>query len=134
MEQLNILIALRHAPSDLANDVRRRKRKADDTMDDLVERANDAKSQVTSENRRLRRSSSMQMRRNSDGEARPPVQAAAVALQRGRKVAFRQPQRSDGKIVEEGDVWIMATVVSSVNNDPRRYIVQDAEDEGTSGP
>ncbi|WFD42942.1 hypothetical protein MPSI1_001593 [Malassezia psittaci] len=134
MEQLNILIALRQAPNDLANDVRRRKRKADDTMDVSVERANDAKIQVTPENRRLRRSSSTQMRRDSDGEVRPTVQPAAVALQRGRKVAFRQPQRSDGRIVEEGDVWIMATVVSSVNNDPRRYIVQDAEDEGTSGP
>jgi hypothetical protein len=91
-------------------------------------------------------------------KARREVLAHQLPLQKGRKVAFRQPSKnkvgpgaanvspmtsrsaasanaaSGGQgsaaapLDEEGEVWIMATIIECINNDRNRYVVQDAED------
>lgn len=96
--------------------------------------------------------------------ARREVLAHQLPLQRGRRVAFRQPNKSKvgpgaanvstmtsrsaasattpassqggyttgrGGIAvpdDEGETWIMATIIECINNDRNRYVVQDAED------
>lgn len=54
-----------------------------------------------------------------------------LPLLRGRKVAFCQALRGDDTHEEE---WIMATVISTIQGDKMRYIVQDAEDDTAHGP
>ena len=122
-EQLNVLIALRQSE---ALDNRRRKRKVDDTAispppEDDARRAGDARKARLSGPKRT-------ALQTDDGWREQP-------LQRGRKVAFRQPPRrmSLGGPPEVGEVWILATVIECINNDRNRYVVQDAEDE-QSGP
>lgn len=95
--------------------------------------------------------------------ARREVLAHQLPLQKGRKVAFRQPSKNKvgpgaanmstmtsrsaasanapgsvqgyttgqgGLAVpdDEGETWIMATIIECINNDRNRYVVQDAED------
>lgn len=100
--------------------------------------------------------------------ARREVLAHQLPLQKGRKVAFRQPSKnkvgpgaanvsnmtsrsassanaaststgpsssSQATAVvvtatpdDEGETWIMATIIECINNDRNRYVVQDAED------
>lgn len=99
--------------------------------------------------------------------ARREVLAHQLPLQKGRKVAFRQPSKnkvgpgaanvssmtsrsassanaaslsssgpsSSNQIAattatpdDEGETWIMATIIECINNDRNRYVVQDAED------
>ncbi|PWN52756.1 hypothetical protein IE53DRAFT_253595 [Violaceomyces palustris] len=86
-------------------------------------------------------------------KARREALAHQLPLQKGRKVAFRQPVKKTGAAAgaavslanglapngllpgeEEGETWIMATVIECINNDRNRYVVQDAEDEGGAGP
>ncbi|KAN0066095.1 hypothetical protein ACQY0O_000188 [Thecaphora frezii] len=93
--------------------------------------------------------------------ARREALAHQLPLQKGRKVAFRQPIKKStagagagsggagpgaagaGDALgtagllpgeEEGETWIMATVIECINNDRNRYVVQDAEEEGPLGP
>ncbi|EPQ32258.1 uncharacterized protein PFL1_00455 [Pseudozyma flocculosa PF-1] len=92
--------------------------------------------------------------------ARREALAHQLPLQKGRKVAFRQPVKkaapgaagagaAGGPIAgagdaaaaagllpgeEDGETWIMATVIECINNDRNRYVVQDAEEEGPLGP
>lgn len=52
-----------------------------------------------------------------------------LPLQKGRRVAFRQPlprgeTHSPG---DDGETWIMATVLECINNDRNRYVVKDAD-------
>lgn len=94
--------------------------------------------------------------------ARREVLAHQLPLQKGRKVAFRQPNKnkvgpgaanvppsrasgtggassqgsgtadsssaSGTAADEDGETWIMATVIECINNDRNRYVVQDEED------
>lgn len=82
---------------------------------------------------------------------RREVLAHQLPLQKGRKVAFRQPNKNkvgpgaanvsggsstrgdvsggaNGTGEEDGETWIMATVIECINNDRNRYVVQDDED------
>lgn len=95
-------------------------------------------------------------------KARREVLAHQLPLQKGRKVAFRQPPKtksgpgaanvssmtsrsassaaassgtisgSSGAAIvpqeDEGEQWIMATIIECINNDRNRYVVVDAED------
>lgn len=77
--------------------------------------------------------------------------AHQLPLQKGRKVAFRQPSKnkvgpgaanvssragpsgdpsSAAGMEDDGETWIMATVIECINNDRNRYVVRDDEDEG----
>lgn len=134
LEQLDVLTALVQASSGNSVESRRRKRKTDELSEEVLETSNDTKGKLNSDARRTRTASSSFTRRNSEIDARYASLHAQLPLQRGRKVAFCQPQRNDGVIGDDGEVWIMATVISCINNDPNRYIVQDAEDDGASGP
>ncbi|WFC94865.1 hypothetical protein MBRA1_001503 [Malassezia brasiliensis] len=134
LEQIDVLVALRQASMDGSSDVRRRKRKADDSLADFADSAADVKGKLTADTRRTRTASSSFSKRGSEADARLAQISAQLPLQRGRKVAFCQPQKNDVYPGEEGEVWIMATVISCINNDTHRYIVQDAEDEGNNGP
>lgn len=96
--------------------------------------------------------------------ARREVLAHQLPLKKGRKVAFRQPNKTkvgvqsssnpassasggggrsstgagaghassgaglDTGADEDGETWIMATVIECINNDKNRYVVQDEED------
>lgn len=114
-------------------DGRRRKRHVDETGDDGLSDTStgpDTKHRSNSEQRRTRVTSGAHGKRGVESDTRSSKRALQLPLQRGQKVAFCQPQ-PDG---EGGEVWIMATVIGMINNDPKRYTVQDAEDEGTSGP
>ncbi|KDN52930.1 hypothetical protein K437DRAFT_253563 [Tilletiaria anomala UBC 951] len=87
-------------------------------------------------------------------KARREQLAAQLPLQKGRKVAFRQPtvkkvtgdkasappaaasdtaapsQNLPGAPPEEeGETWILATIIECINNDRNRYVVQDAEED-----
>lgn len=78
-------------------------------------------------------------------KARREVLATQLPLSKGRKVAFRQPNKtktsggtssaSNVQVVtgdeEGGETWIMATITECINNDRNRYVVQDAEDDTT---
>lgn len=119
---------------DGSSDVRRRKRKADDSLDDFADSTADAKGKLTTDTRRTRTASSSFTKRGSEADVRLAQISAQLPLQRGRKVAFCQPQKNDAFAGDDGEVWIMATVISCINNDTHRYIVQDAEDEGNNGP
>ncbi|PKI85327.1 hypothetical protein MVES_000312 [Malassezia vespertilionis] len=111
LEQLDILLALRQAPANEVADGRRRKRRAEES----------AESEPDPELRKTRASGPL------------PKRGALEELQKGRKVAFCQPQNSSVGM-DEGEVWIMATIIGCINNDYNRYVVQDAEEEGTHGP
>lgn len=115
-------------------DVRRRKRKADESVDDFADGVADTKGKLIADARRTRTASSSFTKRGSEADTRLAQISAQLPLQRGRKVAFCQPQKNDGFAGDDGEVWIMATVISCINNDTHRYIVQDAEDEGNNGP
>ncbi|WFD35032.1 hypothetical protein MCUN1_001878 [Malassezia cuniculi] len=128
-EQLASLIALRQSTNGESHltDNRRRKRKADDSQqspppDDDHRRTGDPRKQRAGGPKRVSSQPASDDKREQ-------------LLQRGRKVAFRQPPRksSVGGLAEEGEVWILATVIECINNDWNRYVVQDAEDE-QSGP
>lgn len=122
---------------DTSMDSRRRKRKADDIGDESLDApALDTKSKMVAESRRTRVASNSLLKRSNSLSATDTEDRllAQLPLQRGRKVAFCQPQRGEVLAGDDGEVWIMATVIGSINNDPHRYIVQDAEDEGTAGP
>ncbi|KAI3628884.1 hypothetical protein CBS14141_000587 [Malassezia furfur] len=134
LEQIDVLIALRQASMDGSADVRRRKRKADESVDDFADGVADTKGKLTADARRTRTASSSFTKRGSEADTRLAQISAQLPLQRGRKVAFCQPQKNDGFAGDDGEVWIMATVISCINNDTHRYIVQDAEDEGNNGP
>ena len=113
LEQLDVLLALRKAST---GDVRRRKRKADDELEMDTKPKTDTKKG---------RSPSKQ---ESSHFARIKSQ---LPLLRGRKVAFCQALRGEHTHEEE---WIMATVISTIQGDKMRYIVQDAEDDTAHGP
>ncbi|WFD38864.1 uncharacterized protein MJAP1_001828 [Malassezia japonica] len=137
LEQIDVLTALRQASMDTSLDSRRRKRKADDIGDESLDApALDTKSKMVAESRRTRIASNSLLKRSNSLSATDTEDRllAQLPLQRGRKVAFCQPQRGEVLAGDDGEVWIMATVIGSINNDPHRYIVQDAEDEGTAGP
>lgn len=105
-------------------DMRRKKRKADET--DLSESLTDVASKDT-DGRKTRNSGMPRssMAGQSEHAARLRSQ---LPLQNGRKVAFCQP--NDGGEEE----WILATVLECVNEERSQYKVQDAEDDGASGP
>ncbi|PWN33958.1 uncharacterized protein FA14DRAFT_191065 [Meira miltonrushii] len=84
-------------------------------------------------------------------KARRETLAHQLPLQKGRKVAFRQPSKnkvgpgaanvsarggpggdpsSAAGMEDDGETWIMATVIECINNDRNRYVVRDDEDEG----
>ncbi|CAO1614730.1 unnamed protein product [Parajaminaea phylloscopi] len=79
--------------------------------------------------------------------ARREALAHQLPLSKGRKVAFRQPNKAKGggsshagannpqpPVItgdEEGETWIMAVITECINNDRNRYVVQDAEDPST---
>lgn len=84
-------------------------------------------------------------------KARRETLAHQLPLQKGRKVAFRQPSKnkvgpgaanvsarggpsgdpsSAAAMEDDGETWIMATVIECINNDRNRYVVRDDEDEG----
>ena len=130
-EQLSILLTLRHSGSQgeqILTGNRRRKRKAEEQQhspppDTDKRRGADARKMRFTGPKRTALIS------HSDDGRREQL------LQRGRKVAFRQPPRKSslGVPIDEGEVWILATIIESINNDRNRYVVQDAEDE-LSGP
>lgn len=80
-------------------------------------------------------------------KARREALAHQLPLAKGRRVAFRQPNKAKGggsahagannpqpPIItgdEEGETWIMAVITECINNDRNRYVVQDAEDPST---
>ncbi|CAO1619878.1 unnamed protein product [Sympodiomycopsis kandeliae] len=80
-------------------------------------------------------------------KARREALAHQLPLMKGRRVAFRQPNKAKGggsahagannpqpaMITgdEEGETWIMAVITECINNDRNRYVVQDAEDPAT---
>lgn len=134
LEQIDILSALRHASINPTSDTRRRKRKGDEPSDDVPETSNDTKLKLATDMRRSRISSTSSTKRNTETGTRQAFLQVQLPLQRGRKVAFNQPQRNDGILGDDGEVWIMATVTGCIHNDPTRYVVQDAEEEGTNGP
>lgn len=74
-------------------------------------------------------------------KARREALAHQLPLQKGRKVAFRQPVKKSGQAAaaaaalagghapggllpgeEEGETWIMATVMDCINNDRNRCV------------
>lgn len=79
--------------------------------------------------------------------ARREALAHQLPLAKGRKVAFRQPNKAKGggsshagannpqpAVItgdEEGETWILAVITECINNDRNRYVVQDAEDPTT---
>ncbi|WFD05007.1 hypothetical protein MVES1_000332 [Malassezia vespertilionis] len=124
LEQLDILLALRQAPANEVADGRRRKRRAEESAESEPDPGMshmDTKHKSTTELRKTRASGPL------------PKRGALEELQKGRKVAFCQPQNSSVGM-DEGEVWIMATIIGCINNDYNRYVVQDAEEEGTHGP
>ncbi|WFD32373.1 hypothetical protein MSPP1_003418 [Malassezia sp. CBS 17886] len=134
MEQIDILLALRQATS-AAADGRRRKRKVDDGVDSGERDAQDAKARVAD----MRKTRGPGPKRTNGPQAGTDsaletLLAAQLPLKRGRKVAFRQPPRADGVAGDAGEVWILAKVINCVGNDPKQYVVQDAEDESAGGP
>lgn len=61
-------------------------------------------------------------------KARREQLSAQLPLQKGRKVAFRQPlAKGESHSPEDGETWIMATVLECINNDRNRYVVKDAD-------
>lgn len=80
-------------------------------------------------------------------KARREALAHQLPLVKGRRVAFRQPNKAKGggsahagahnpqpAVItgdEEGETWIMAVITECINNDRNRYVVQDAEDPST---
>jgi len=117
------LLALRQAS--VSNVFARRKRKGDEVD-------NDAQSK-TADLRKTRGAGKLRTSLSDTGADRLMHLQAQLPLQRGRKVAFCQPPRADA-LPGEGGEWILATVIDCVNDDKQRYVVQDAEDEGASGP
>lgn len=123
VEQLDILMALRRASANPEN--RRKKRKNEEA--DLPD-ASDVQSKV-SEPRKPRSATAARL---MDESSRLAGLQSQLPLQRGRKVAFCQPSRDEQGGSEEE--WILATVMSTIQGDKYRYVVQDAEDEGSGGP
>ncbi|WFD18835.1 hypothetical protein MCAP1_001046 [Malassezia caprae] len=124
VEQLDILMALRRASVNPAES-RRKKRKTEET--DLPD-VSDAPSKISEP----RKSRSATAARLMEENSRLSGLQSQLPLQRGRRVAFCQPPRDEQGGAEEE--WILATVVSTIQGDKYRYVVQDAEDESSGGP
>lgn len=145
LERISILTSLRQATEGSAASARR-KRKVEDTSPspsaDDVEVLGEVKRRA-SDARKARNSISTGNTKRGAGEVQPHRSwlTAQLPLRPGRKVAFCEPRATAAAAApgaaampEEGEVWILATVTGSIGNDKLRYVVQDAEEEGTNGP
>ncbi|CAO1628014.1 unnamed protein product [Jaminaea pallidilutea] len=165
LETLGILIALRGSSEDTA-DIKRKKRRIDESLSPIAvrhtsppQRSNDESvglkrapagiggkgEKPTGHRRNTVSSRDKEGDRMDPAKARREVLATQLPLSKGRKVAFRQPNKtktsggtssaSNVQVVtgdeEGGETWIMATITECINNDRNRYVVQDAEDDTT---
>ncbi|KAL5520121.1 hypothetical protein ACEPAG_1781 [Sanghuangporus baumii] len=139
MESLSVLIAIRKAPENQANQDKRNKRHRGSSP--LSAPGTPTPTPVNKVTLNVK----MERDRASEGPAVPPPQpfkgdskararfyAKQLPLQEGRKVAFHPP--STGGAEADENTWILAVVTRCINQEKNRYEVQDAEPQEDGQP